>query len=57
MPNDIFISRLSVYKATLKAWAARTRSEPTPSWRGPGTYRFGGFMTDENRPVAVLERI
>ena len=43
------------YRAVLREWAARTRSEPLDEWRGPGTYEPSGFLSDEGRPVATLE--
>lgn len=54
--NSVRIDALSVYEAALDSWAARTASSPEPRWRGPGVYLFGGYMDDEGRPMATLER-
>lgn len=55
-PADTRIDALSAYTAALDSWAAETLSSPEPRWRGPGMYRFGGYMDDEGRPIATLER-
>lgn len=55
-PADARLDSLAAYEAALDSWAARTASSPELRWRGPGTYRFGGYMSDENRPMATLER-
>ena len=55
-PSDVRIDALSVYTAALGSWAARTLSSPEPRWRGPGVYRFGGYVDDDGRPVATLEK-
>lgn len=54
--ESVQIDAMSVYTAALDSWAARTASSPEPRWRGPGMYRFGGYVDDENRPIATLER-
>jgi hypothetical protein len=43
--------------AALESWAADTLSSPDPSWKGPGVYRYDGYMSDENRPMATLKRV
>ena len=55
-PDDVRIDALSVYEAALDTWAAETMSSPEPRWRGPGVYRYGGYLSDENRPIATLEK-
>lgn len=52
----MWIATRGEYAAQLDQWAARTRSEPLDSWRGPGEYEPTGFYSDEWRPVATLER-
>ena len=52
----MMITTHAQYKAQLNDWAARTRSEPLDSWRGPGEYEPTGFYSDEWRPTATLER-
>lgn len=56
VPDDVRLDSKAAYAAALDSWAARTTSSPEPRWRGPGTYRFGGYMDDDGRPVATLER-
>lgn len=56
VPDDLRIDSLAAYKAALDSWAAKTLSGPEPRWEGPGVYRFGGYMSDENRPTATLEK-
>lgn len=55
-PADARLDSLAAYEAALDSWAARTASSPEPRWRGPGTYRYGGYMDDDGRPVATLEK-
>ena len=47
----------AAYMAALRAWAADTRSAPEPSWKGPGVYRYDGYMDDDWRPMATLRRV
>ena len=54
--NSVRIDTRSVYEAALDSWAARTLSSPEPRWKGPGVYSFGGYVDDENRPIATLEK-
>ena len=57
MTEVVRIDSRATYAAALESWAARTRSNPELRWRGPGTYRFGGYEDDDGRPVATLEKI
>lgn len=45
------------YGKVLRSWAAFTLSSPEPRWRGPGVYGNGGYMDDDGRPVATLEKV
>lgn len=53
--NCTCLGSRTAYMAALDSWAARTASSPEPRWRGPGVYRYGGYMDDDGRPVATLE--
>ena len=44
------------YRRTLRWWASHTQSRAESAWRGPGTYRFSGYHSDEGAPVATLEK-
>lgn len=55
-PADVRLDSLAAYEDALESWAARTQSSPELRWRGPGTYRFGGYEDDDGRPVATLEK-
>ena len=55
-PADARLGSRAAYMAALGSWAAETLSSPEPSWRGPGTYKYGGYQDDDGRPVATLER-
>ena len=56
-PDDVRLESRAAYVAALEYWAADTLSSPAPSWKGPGVYRYDGYMSDENRPVATLKRV
>ena len=53
--NCTCLGSKAAYTTALKSWAAETMSSPEPRWRGPGVYRYGGYMDDDGRPVATLE--
>lgn len=55
--DDVCLCSRSAYMAALEYWAADTLSSPDPSWKGPGVYRYDGYMSDENRPMATLKRV
>ena len=55
--SETYVPSWSAYVAMLDRWAAATRSEPERSWDGAGKYRYGGYDSDEGRPVATLEKI
>ena len=50
------LGSLAAYTAALDSWAAVTLSSPEPRWKGPGMYRYGGYVDDDGRPVATLEK-
>ena len=53
----IYVPTRTAYRAALRAWAAKTFSEPDRSrWEGPGWYEQNGYMDDDNRPMVTLER-
>lgn len=56
-PADVRLGSRVAYMAALGSWAAGTLSSPEPSWKGPGMYRYNGYMDDDSRPVATLERV
>lgn len=56
-PVDCCFGTEAAYDAALDSWAADTLSNPEPRWRGPGTYRYGGYQDDDGRPVVTLERV
>lgn len=56
-PADVRLGSGAAYMAALESWAADTLSSPDPSWKGPGVYRYDGYMSDENRPMATLKRV
>ena len=56
-PVDVCLGSEAAYNSALDDWAADTLSNPEPQWRGPGTYRYGGYQDDDGRPVATLERV
>lgn len=53
---DMRIETEARYMWYLNLWASNMNSAPDPSWKGPGMYRFSGYLSDENRPMATLER-
>lgn len=55
-PADVRLGSRTAYVAALGSWAAETMSSPELSWRGPGVYRYGGYM-DDGRPVVTLEKM
>ena len=56
MITPAYVASEDVYGRLLAWWAARTGSTAERSWKGPGTYRFSGYVDDDGRPVAVLEK-
>lgn len=56
MKGPDYIASRKVYRRMLRWWAAQTRSYAEEAWRGPGLYRYSGYLDDDGRPVAVVER-
>ena len=55
-PKDMRIESEPKYLTVLRLWALDMMSTPDPSWKEPGVYRFDGYLSDENRPMATLEK-
>lgn len=56
LPLKVFTDERTWHSA-LEQWAAATQSKPEGRWFGPGTYQFSGYMSDENAPVATLDKV